>query len=318
MINDRLKLGIWLDELVMPFDEGLAVVKELGVDYVWFAELKGETPIGAMSDAEADSMAARLDRHGLKLYQLCANHPLHYIDLIDLAPGKAFEHPGLCHDFGALVRSMQIAARLGVGAVHAYGLSWPGEWHPRNATWSKSPTWAMRWATRGGIICDSDLDGLVEVFAPLVAQAEKYQVDLVLGMRPFHFLNTSAHFCRLLQRLDSKRLRAMWAPADCLLSGEEDVAGAGYDRMAPHLHGLHLKDVVVLDGPQGEYEWRPLGEGQVDYLAIMRRLLQHDSELYLGVATHFHLPSGSRVETMRINLANIRSLIEQARPSPNH
>ena len=64
MTDDHLRLGIWLDELVMPFDEGLAVVKELGVDYVWFAELKDETPIGTMSDAEADAMAARLDRHG--------------------------------------------------------------------------------------------------------------------------------------------------------------------------------------------------------------------------------------------------------------
>ena len=54
MKKDHLKLAVWLDELVMSFDEGLAVVKELGVDYVWFAELKEETPIGSMSDVEVD------------------------------------------------------------------------------------------------------------------------------------------------------------------------------------------------------------------------------------------------------------------------
>ena len=309
MKKDHLKLAVWLDELVMSFDEGLAVVKELGVDYVWFAELKEETPIGSMSDVEVDKMASRIDHHGLKLYQICANHPLHDIELIDLTPGKAFEHPQLLHDFEVLVRSMKIAARIGVEAVLAYGLSWPGEWRQK---WSKSPTWPMRWATQGGIISDSNLDSLVEVFQPIIEQAEKYEVDLVLGMRPFHFLNTSEHFCELAQRLDSRRLRAMWAPADCFLSGEKDIHGAGFERMSTYLHGLHLKDVVVLNGPQCKYEWKPLGEGQVDYPSIIHRLCKHDTTLYLGVATHFHLPGVSRVEAMRSNIAKTRCMLEQS------
>ena len=41
----------------------------------------------------------------------------------------------------------------------------------------------------------------------------------------------------------------MWAPTDGVLSGEREVAGVGYTRMRPYLHGLHLKDVNVLDAP---------------------------------------------------------------------
>ena len=36
----------------------------------------------------------------------------------------------------------------------------------------------------------------------------------------------------------SDRIRAMWAPADGVLSGEREVAGVGYKRMRPYLHGL--------------------------------------------------------------------------------
>ena len=304
--------------MALPFDQGLAIASDLGANYVWFAQLPDETPIAAMNDTQVDDMAARVDRHGLKLYQICAHHPFHNIRLDELEPDKALDHPDFRRDFEALVRSMQIASRLDVGAVLVYGLSWPGEWAPRHRTWSKSPTWAMRWATQGGIISESDLDGLVEVFVPVVEQAEHYDVDVVLGMRPFHFLNTATHFCRLAERLDSDRIRAMWSPADGVLSGEREVTGTGFERMRPHLHGLHLKDVHVFDGPQGAYEWRPLGEGQVDYPVLVRRLIEHERDVFLGVATHFLPPGGSRVEAMQINCARLLSLIEQAGNEADH
>ena len=52
----HLKFGIWLDEMKLPFDEALAVAKRIGAEYVWFAELPGETAIAEMSDAEVDRM----------------------------------------------------------------------------------------------------------------------------------------------------------------------------------------------------------------------------------------------------------------------
>lgn len=143
---------------------------------------------------------------------------------------------------------MQIASRLGVSSVLAYGLSWPGKWNPRHRTWSKSPTWAMRWATQGGIISESELDGLVDIVSVLVDQAEKHGVDLVLGMRPFYFLSTTTNFRRLADRVGSARLRAMWSPADCVLSAEPAVADTGFQRIESCLHGLHLKDVQVPHG----------------------------------------------------------------------
>lgn len=120
------KLAIWLDEMKLPFDEGLATAKRIGAEYVWFSELPGETPIASMSDAQVDEMGERVARHGLKLFQICAANPFHYIRLADLEPETFQTDPNFRKDFDALVRSMQIARRLGVRAVLAYGLSWPG------------------------------------------------------------------------------------------------------------------------------------------------------------------------------------------------
>ena len=54
----------------LPFDEALAVAKRIGAEYVWFAELPGETVIAEMSDAEVERMGERVARHGLKLFQI--------------------------------------------------------------------------------------------------------------------------------------------------------------------------------------------------------------------------------------------------------
>jgi len=305
----HLKFGIWLDEMKLPFDEALAVAERIGAEYVWFSELPGETAIAEMSDAEVDRMGERVARHGLKLFQICAEHPFHYIRLMDLQPDSIRDHPAFRKDFNALIRAMQIAARLDVGAVLAYGLSWPGEWSQQGRTWGRAPTWPMRWATRGGIIADDDMDKLINIFSLVLEQAERYNVDVVLGMRPFHHISTTTHFRLLAERLGSPRLKFQLSPGDSLLSAECDVATAGFTHVRPYLHGLHIKDVHVIDGPKGRYEWRPFGEGDVDYPTLMGNLFEHRCEVFLAVATHFRPPSGSDVEAMEINFANVTSLI---------
>ena len=317
-LPSHLKLAIWIDEMSLPFEEGLARAAEFGAEYVWFATIPDQPPIAELSDTQIDDMAEQVRRHGLKLFQICADHPFHNIRLCDLDAGKEMDHPKFRHDFDALVRSMQIASRLGVGAVLAYGLSWPGEWYPRHRTWRKSPTWAMRWATHGGIISECDLDGLVDIFSLLAEQAEKHDVDLVLGTRPFHFLTTTNNFRLLADRVGSRRIRAMWSPADSVMSNEVDVADSGFSRIEPCLHSLHLKDARVTDGPRGDTQWCALGEGEVDYPRMARRLIEHDRELYLAVATHFRPPGGSAVDAMRINVERIVAIVAKTVDNPTH
>lgn len=302
----RFKLGMYLGEFDLPFDESLALAKEIGAEYVWFNELKGETPIGRMSDAEADRLAERVNRHGLKILLLTPDVPFKQIHLTDLRVDKPEENADFRRQLADLTRAMEIARRIGVTAVNCFSFAWPGEYS------ADKPTWPMRWATRGGIISDGEFEKLVRAFTLVVERAERFGVDVALSMMPWNYTNTTGHFRRLAERLGSKRIKVMWGPADNWNSGEWDVATTGFQNVRPFLHGLHLKNLHVKDGARLQFEYCPLAQGDVDYVAILRTLRQHRSDVYLSVSTHFLPPGGTRVDAMRLNFRNLKEIIEKS------
>ncbi len=301
----RFRVAMYIPELRLPFDEELAKAKEIGVDYVWFNRLLNETDMAQMSDAAADRMAQRVERQGLKIFLLNAGNPFKQIHLTDLELETMGDHGGFRKDFDSLIRSMQIASRIGVGAVGAFTFAWPGEYS------GGKPTWPMRWLTRGGVIAQVDMDKLVKAFSLVAEQAERYQVDVALSMMPWNYTNTTANFRSLAERVGSRRIKVMWGPADNWNCGEWDVATAGFHNVRPYLHGLHLKDLHVIDGRRLKFEYRPIGDGDVDYLTILRQMRDHGCDVFLSLATHFRPPSGSREEAMRINYRNLQEMIRQ-------
>ena len=62
MTDYSFKLGMYLPELRLPFDEALAKAKDIGAEYVWFNSLPDEPPIAEMTDAEIDRMGERVAR----------------------------------------------------------------------------------------------------------------------------------------------------------------------------------------------------------------------------------------------------------------
>src|SRR3954471_20360512 len=102
----RFKLGMYLGELDLPFDESLAKAKEIGAEYVWFNRLKGETPVGRMTDADVDRLAGRVQRHGLKVFLLNAGNPFKELHLTDLSVKDPEAHPGFRQQLADLTRSM--------------------------------------------------------------------------------------------------------------------------------------------------------------------------------------------------------------------
>ena len=132
-------------------------------------------------------------------------------------------------------------------------------------------------------------------------------------MMPWNYTNTTGNFRSDWPRLSTRaRIKVMWGPADNLNSGEADVATAGFLNINPYLYGLHLKDLAVKDGLQLDFSYCPLGEGDVDFPAILRSLRDRRSDAVLSVATHFVPPSGLREEAMRINYANLKRLIAES------
>ena len=301
----RFKLGMYLPELQLPFDEALATAKEIGVESVWFNRLKDEVDVARMSDAEADRMAERVERQGLEIFLLSAGSSFKHIHLTDLKKDKLTEHEGFRTHLAELERCMEIASRIGVGAVGSFTFAWPGEYK------AGKPTWPMRWLTRGGYIARVDMEKLVEAFTLVAEAAEKHGVDVALSMMPWNYTNTTGNFRRVVEAVGSSRLKVMWGPADNFNSGEWDVATAGFNNIRPYLHGLHLKDLHVMDGLNLKFEYRALGDGDVDYPEILRRLQDHRSDAVLSIATHFIPPGGTRIDAMKINYRRLSGMIRK-------
>ncbi len=307
--HNGLKFGIFLNELQLPFDEALATAKGIGAEYVWFSSIGGGPEIADMSDRQVDEMAERIASHDLRQLLISASSPFKQIHLADIDADTPMANDDYQIQLGELVRSMEIAKRLDVKAVLAYTFAWPGEYS------AGKPTWPMRWATRGGIVADVDMDRLAAAFAPAIEQAEEHDVDIVLSMMPWNYTNTTGNFRRLAERLHSRRIKVMWGPADTMNCGETDAATAGFTNVRPYLHSLHIKDLHVNDGPALDFEYRPIGQGDVDFPTVLSNISRDRPDAVLSVATHFRPPSGSPVEAMRINYANLRALIDQVEAS---
>ena len=219
---------------------------------------------------------------------------------------KVADHEGFRRDFEAIVRSMQIARRLGVRGVNAHAFAWPGEYGGGGKA-----TWPMRWLTQGGIIAKSDMEKLVKIYTRVLEEAERYEVDVVLSMLPWQYTNTSTNFRALAERLKSRRLKAMWGPADSVNCGEPEVATIGFNNIRPYLYGMHLKDLRVIDGLRLDFQYCPIGEGDVDYPALLRNVHQHQCDVVLSVATHFTPPGGSAIDAMRTNFENLGKIMRQ-------
>ena len=293
----------------LPLQKALALAEELGAKYGWFGDL--HWAVNEVTNATIDGIGELASRHGVKLFLIGAGGAFSKIHLTDLEIEKITEQPIFQQDFNRLIQTMQAAKRLGVDSVLVYSFAWPGEYS------AGKPTWPMRWLTRGGVIANIDMDKLLKVFSLVIEEAEKYDINIVLGNLPWHYTNTTTHCRQLIENLNSKRIRVMWHPSDNLTSGELDSATAGFMNIRPFLHSLHAKDLRVIDGLNLNFEYCPIGEGDVDYITVLRNLREHRIDAVFAVATHFTLPNSDGADTMRINFANIKPLMKRVETNSN-
>tara|TARA_Y100000590_G_scaffold193677_1_gene220110 strand:- start:8977 stop:9882 length:906 start_codon:yes stop_codon:yes gene_type:complete len=296
---------MFINELKLPFEKSLKVAKDIGAEYVWFSRIPDWPEIADLTDKQVDNMANLVYKNDLKLLLISASSPFKQIHLTDISEDSPKHNKEYSKDISDLIRSMEIAKRLDINAVLCYSFAWPGEYT------SDKPTWPMRWATRGGIISESDMKKLESAFLPVVESAEKLEVDVVLSMMPWNYGNTTGNFRQLAERIGSPRIRVMWGPADNINCGESDATSSGFNNIRPYLHSLHVKDLHVNEGISRDFQYRPIGEGDVDFIETLNKLYKHQSDAVLSIATHFTPDSGSPVEAMQINYKNILNLMNK-------
>ena len=301
----EFKMGMYLGELQQPFEQSLGTARDIGAKYVWCGNYSQNQMMCELPDKDLDKAVEQVAAHNLEIFLLDGGGLLKGVHLAELQPGKMLEHEKFKQELDTLERSMEVSSRLGVGAVSCCSFAWPAEYT------AGKPTWPMRWATRGGIISDGDMEKLVEALSMVADLAEKYDIDVAFLMMQWNFGNTSRNFRRIAEAVGSRRFKALWCPADALNCGEADNATAGFENLRPYLHGVHGKDMHTINGEKLEFEYLPIGEGDVDYPTILRNLRDNNCDVVLSIATHFSPPSGSKIEAMKTNYTNIRRLISE-------
>ena len=86
------------------------------------------------------------------------------------------------------------------------------------------------------------------------------------------FGNTGPNTAAILATVDHASVRAIWDPANDFVSGGEGFR-AGYDAVKPWMVHVHAKDATVVDPATGLTAWTAIGQGDLDWPAQIRALL---------------------------------------------
>ena len=114
---------------------------------------------------------------------------------------------------------------------------------------------------------------------------EDYGVTLLIETDPSVNLTNAAGLSRLLDRLGSERIAAVWDPGNNIFDPEnERPYPDGYKHIKPFMRHMHLKDAVKKEGTA---TCVALGEGEVDYAGQFKELIEDGYEGFISLETHY-------------------------------
>lgn len=110
---------------------------------------------------------------------------------------------------------------------------------------------------------------------------------LVIEYDPATSANSSQRMEKILARVASKNIKALWDPGNNLyVSGAERPFPEGYERLKPYIAHIHVKDVQH-DPATGIPDACPLGQGEVGFAAVFKRLIADAYDGWLSLETHY-------------------------------
>lgn len=101
---------------------------------------------------------------------------------------------------------------------------------------------------------------------------------IALAMEPEWYVGSVERLGRLLERVGHNNLYANFDPTNLYLAGSDPLEA--FDRFGERIRSGHIKDGVYRSDRKGEV---PVGEGEVDYAAILRVLVQRGRDMNLFI-----------------------------------
>ncbi|MDO8586655.1 MAG: sugar phosphate isomerase/epimerase family protein [Armatimonadota bacterium] len=147
-------------------------------------------------------------------------------------------------------------------------------------------------------------DRIVEAFAEPVRIASDAGVVLALENEHACYLGTGAETAKVLARISSPSLKAVWDPGNAFFAGE-DPFPAGYDAIREYVAHVHVKD--ALRNSAGEDQFVVVGEGTIDYRAQFAALKDDGYRGFISLETHCRPGE----EASRLSLLAMRTMLAE-------
>lgn len=147
---------------------------------------------------------------------------------------------------------------------------------------------------------------IAQAYEEPLARAEKAGIILALENEHSCYLGTGEETVRVLRRVNSPTLRAVWDPGNEYAAGGKIPYPGGYEAIKDFIIHVHVKDAVWEDG---KAKFVRIGDGDIDYAGQFRALKADGYDGIISLETHYR-PDGNAEEGSRQCLASLKEMLE--------
>jgi sugar phosphate isomerase/epimerase len=260
-----MELAVITDEIDADLDRAAAVMAEYGVRG---AELRTiwDRNISEASEEYLQRAKRVLDSHGIHVIGIAS--PFYKCDLAGeeaegpVGPLHSASARGLGEQIALLERCIRTAHFFDTNLVRVFSFWKHGPLTPRIE------------------------DMIVDAFVEPAEIAEREGAVLALENEGACYIGTGAETARILEKINSPVVRAVWDPGNSFHRGERPFPD-GYEAIKPFIAHVHVKDAAVTAG-EPETHWTVVGEGQIDWLGQLSALKQSGYNGWVSLETHYN------------------------------
>lgn len=281
-----MKLAVITDEIDADVERAAAVMSEYGVKGAELRQIWDKNIVDAPREYWERAKQI-LTRHGMHVVGIAS--PVYKCEM----PGEAADGPagplhsaaarGLADQMAVLERSIEAARFFETSLIRVFSF------------WRRGP------------LTPEVEDTIVDAFAEPAKIAR--QSGVVLGLENEHacYIGTGAQTARVLEKIASGAVRAVWDPGNAFMDGEKPYP-VGYEALKNFVAHVHVKDARVPEGKLAP-EWTIVGQGAIDYAGQLSALRAAGYEGYISLETHYNGEATKEASSR----ACLQGLIEVAR-----
>lgn len=252
-------------------------MKEFGVQYAELRSLWGRNILD-MEEKELEKARRMLDEAGIKT--ACIASPLFKCHLFQEEKALGDLHlareRSLDEQWETLRRSLQLAHLFNAPIVRTFSF-----WR----------------------VCEPG-EEIFRRIAPYLREAaeETHREGIILALENEHscFAGSGEETALLLSFVRSPHLKVIWDPGNAFFAGEVPYPD-GYEKIKEYIVHVHIKD-ARFNKERKEPEWALIGEGEIDFPAQLKSLIEDGFKGVISLETHISpLKEASRVSLQRLS-----------------